>query len=158
MNVKAISTIIKKDTAVYMMCPEERCGKKVVDENNGTYRCEKCNKTYNNFKWAYMVSAELSDTTGAQWITVFRNDAEALLGITADEFGNHKVNQNDSIIEDIVRKAMNRERIFKLRAKAEQFNDERKIRFTCMSISDVDWSSHGRRLIEEIKQLQPVQY
>lgn len=38
------------------MCPEERCGKKVVDENNGTYRCEKCNKTYDNFKWAYMVS------------------------------------------------------------------------------------------------------
>jgi hypothetical protein len=38
------------------MCPEEKCGKKVVDENNGTYRCEKCNKTYNHFKWAYMLS------------------------------------------------------------------------------------------------------
>lgn len=38
------------------MCPEDRCGKKVVDENNGTYRCEKCNKTYDNFKWAYMLS------------------------------------------------------------------------------------------------------
>jgi hypothetical protein len=38
------------------MCPEDRCGKKVVDENNGTYRCEKCNKTYNNFKWSYMLS------------------------------------------------------------------------------------------------------
>ena len=55
-SVKAMSTVIKKDSAVYMMCPEERCGKKVVDENNGTYRCEKCNKTYPNFKWAYMVS------------------------------------------------------------------------------------------------------
>ncbi len=38
------------------MCPEEKCGKKVIDENNGSYRCEKCNKTYNSFKWAYMVS------------------------------------------------------------------------------------------------------
>ncbi len=38
------------------MCPEDRCGKKVVDENNESYRCEKCNKTYNNFKWAYMVA------------------------------------------------------------------------------------------------------
>ncbi|CAF3183622.1 unnamed protein product [Rotaria sp. Silwood2] len=55
-NVKAVITFIKKETAVYMMCPEERCGKKVVDENNGTFRCEKCNKTYNNFKWSYMVS------------------------------------------------------------------------------------------------------
>ncbi len=84
--------------------------------------------------------AEISDATGAQWINVFRNEAEALLGITAEEFGNHKVNvrinpiliylfecylyfqQNESIIEDIVRKAINRERIFKLRVKAEQYN------------------------------------
>ena len=74
------------------MCPETGCGKKVVDENNGTYRCEKCNKTYSNFKWSYMVSAEISDATGAQWITLFRSEAEALLGVTAEEFGNHKLN------------------------------------------------------------------
>ena len=30
--------------------------------------------------------------------------------------------QSESIIEDIIRKAMNHERIFKLRAKAEQYN------------------------------------
>ncbi|UJR37326.1 hypothetical protein I4U23_030034 [Adineta vaga] len=143
-SVKAINTLIKKDTAVYMMCPEDRCSKKVVDENNGLYRCEKCNKTYNNFKWSYMVSAEISDSTGAQWMTVFRNEAEILLGVTAEEF-------------DIVRKAMNHERIFKLRAKADQYNDERRIRFTCVSISDMDWPSHGRRLIDEIKQMEPVQ-
>jgi hypothetical protein len=38
------------------------------------------------------LQAEISDSTGAQWITVFRNEAEALLGITAEEFGNHKIN------------------------------------------------------------------
>jgi len=157
-SVKAMSTLVKKETAVYMMCPEEKCGKKVVDENNGTYRCEKCNKTHNNFKWAYMISAEISDTTGTQWITVFRNEAEALLGVSAEEFGNYKLNQNESIIEDIIRKAMNRERIFKLRAKAEQYNDERKIKFTCMNVSEVDWPSHGRRLIDEIGQMEPLQH
>ena len=79
------------------MCPEAGCGKKVVDENNGTYRCEKCNRTHSTFKWSYMVSAEVSDTTGAQWITLFRTEAEALLGITADEFGNHKLNVGMSL-------------------------------------------------------------
>ncbi|CAF3669774.1 unnamed protein product [Rotaria sp. Silwood1] len=157
-NVKAIITVIKKDTAVYMMCPEERCGKKVVDENNGTFRCEKCNKTYNNFKWSYMVSAEISDATGAQWMSAFRNEAEALLGISADEFGNHKLNQNENTIDDILQKVMNRERVFKLRAKADQYNDERRIRFTCMRVSDVDWSSHGRRLIEEINQMETIRH
>lgn len=156
-SIKAMSTAIKKESAVYMMCPEDRCGKKVVDENNGTYRCEKCNKTYNNFKWAYMVNAEIADTTGNQWISLFRNEAEAMLGVTAEEFGNHRMNQNENIIEDIVRKAMNREYIFKLRVKADQYNDERRLRFTVMSLEPIDWSVLGRRLIDEIKQIEPVQ-
>ncbi|CAF1246914.1 unnamed protein product [Rotaria sordida] len=157
-NIKATTTLIKKDTAVYMMCPEERCGKKVVDENNGTFRCEKCNKTYNHFKWSYMISAEISDSTGAQWISAFRNEAETLLGISADEFGNHKLNQNENIIDDIFQKTMNRERIFKLRIKSDQYNDEQRMRLTCMRVSDIDWSSHGRRLIEEINQIESIQH
>ncbi|CAF3376875.1 unnamed protein product [Rotaria sp. Silwood2] len=102
--------------------------------------------------------AEISDCTGSQWISAFRNEAEALLGITADEFGNHKLNQNENIIDDIFQKVMNRERNFKLRAKADQYNDERRIRFTCMRISDIDWISHGRRLIDEINQMEPMQH
>ncbi|CAF1322117.1 unnamed protein product [Adineta steineri] len=155
-NVKGICTLIKKESVVYMMCPEERCGKKVIDENNGTYRCEKCNKSYTNFKWAYMVSAEITDNTGSQWINVFHHEAETLLGITAEEFGKHKLNQNESIIEDLIKNAMNRERIFRLRVKVDHFNDERKIRFTCVNVSDIDWSSHGQRIIEEIKQMELV--
>jgi Zn finger protein HypA/HybF involved in hydrogenase expression len=38
------------------MCDAITCGKKVVDENNASYRCEKCNKTYDKLKWHYMVS------------------------------------------------------------------------------------------------------
>lgn len=30
--------------------------------------------------------------------------------------------QNENIIDDMIKKAMNRERIFKLRAKADQYN------------------------------------
>lgn len=47
------------------------------------------------------LQAEISDTTGAQWITIFRNEAEALLGISADEFGNHKINVNKYLLKKI---------------------------------------------------------
>ncbi|CAF1163449.1 unnamed protein product [Adineta ricciae] len=155
-NVKALLTIIKKDSAVYMMCPEKGCGKKVVDENNGMYRCEKCNKNYTNFEWAYMLSAEISDATGSQWINIFCHEAEALLGISAKKFGSYRMNQNESIIDDVVNKAMKHERVFKLRAKVDQFNEERKVRFTCIHVSDVDWAPNARRLIDEIKQMEPM--
>ena len=41
--------------------------------------------------------AEISDATGSQWINVFRNEAEALLGLSADEFGNHRMNVRRSV-------------------------------------------------------------
>ena len=40
------------------------------------------------------LQAEISDATGAQWITIFRNEAERLLGVSADEFGSYKLNVN----------------------------------------------------------------
>jgi replication factor A1 len=46
----------KKDNALYMACPGENCNKKVVDQNDGFYRCEKCCKNYNNFKWRIILS------------------------------------------------------------------------------------------------------
>ncbi len=42
--------------------------------------------------------AEISDATGTHWIMAFRNEAEAIIGITADEFGDHKLNVNRSSV------------------------------------------------------------
>lgn len=38
------------------------------------------------------IQAEISDASSNQWINFFRVEAEALLGLTAEEFGNHKMN------------------------------------------------------------------
>jgi replication factor A1 len=46
----------KKDSAMYMACPGENCNKKVIDQNDGTYRCEKCSKNYENFKWRMILN------------------------------------------------------------------------------------------------------
>lgn len=151
--VKAICTSIKKDSVVYQMCPQDRCGKKLVEENDGTYRCDKCDQHYDNFKWAFMVTAEITDATGSQWITLFREEAEALIGTTPSIFGEYKSNQNDDMLDSILRQATNRERLFRLRIKLEQYNDERKPRYICMSISEIDWIFYGKHLLTEISSL-----
>jgi replication factor A1 len=53
---KAIILYAKKDNSMYMACPGDGCNKKVVDQNDGTYRCEKCAKNYSNFKWRMILS------------------------------------------------------------------------------------------------------
>ncbi|CAF1137119.1 unnamed protein product [Didymodactylos carnosus] len=119
---KAICLMIKKDSVVYMSCPAENCSKKVIDNGDGTFRCEKCNASHGNFKWSYMANAEISDSTGSQWITLFRNEAEVLFGITPEEFGQMKSNNDEEAINAVVTKAQNNEKMFKLRIKIDNYN------------------------------------
>ena len=51
----SIMKIRNKDNALYMACPEDGCNKKVIDQGNQTYRCEKCNKDQFGFKWRLML-------------------------------------------------------------------------------------------------------
>lgn len=55
-STKAYILYAKKDNALYMACPGENCNKKVVDQNDGTYRCEKCARNYANFKWRLIMN------------------------------------------------------------------------------------------------------
>lgn len=59
-QVKALVHIIRENNAVYKACPQADCNKKVVDNENGTYRCEKCNAEYPNFKYRLMVSVSIA--------------------------------------------------------------------------------------------------
>lgn len=47
---------IRKETCLYMACPSGDCNKKVIDQHNGTYRCEKCNREFPNFKYRLLLS------------------------------------------------------------------------------------------------------
>jgi replication factor A1 len=49
-------TYARKENSMYMACSTENCNKKVVDQNNGFYRCEKCGKDFDNFKWRMILS------------------------------------------------------------------------------------------------------
>lgn len=75
---------------VLQACPSENCNKKVVDQGNGMYRCEKCQQEYPKFKWRMILSVNLSDHTGNQWVTCFQESAECILGVSAEELGNLK--------------------------------------------------------------------
>lgn len=48
--------LVRGENCFYKACPTEECNKKVTDFENGTYRCEKCNKEYPNFKYRLLCS------------------------------------------------------------------------------------------------------
>lgn len=51
---------IRSSNAFYKACPAESCNKKVVDQENGTYRCDKCNTETSNFKYRLLVNVSRS--------------------------------------------------------------------------------------------------
>lgn len=60
-------TLITKDKALYQGCPNmndgKSCNKKVQDQGDGTYRCEKCSSSSPSFNWRMIINMAMADAT-----------------------------------------------------------------------------------------------
>jgi len=77
--------IYRAHSAFYSSCPSDNCNKKVIEVDQG-YRCEACNKIYDNAHLQYTLSCQISDNLEQMAVTVFRENATKLLGMKVDEF------------------------------------------------------------------------
>lgn len=137
---------------MYQACPTAECNKKVVDQGNGLYRCEKCNREFPNYKWRMILSANVADHTDNQWITCFQESAEALLGIKADELGSLR-EKDENQFDQVMNEALFKHYTFKMRAKVESYNEESRLKTVCVSAMPMDWKEASIQLLEQIKQL-----
>lgn len=53
---KAIIHLVKTTQCVYKSCSKPDCNKKVIDNDNGIYRCEKCQIDNHDFKYRLLVN------------------------------------------------------------------------------------------------------
>ena len=50
-SVTASVIFARKENCLYKACPTEECNKKVTEDNMGGYFCEKCNRSFDKFKY-----------------------------------------------------------------------------------------------------------
>lgn len=150
---KATVVMLRKENCMYMACPTEECNKKVIDMNNGIYRCEKCNREFGEFKWRLLLSVSLADFTENQWVTCFQEAAEAILGVKADELGTLKETDEDRFNE-ILSDANFKSYIFKLRTKMETYNEESRLKTIVVNANPIDPVSCTKKIFGDIKQMQ----
>lgn len=67
-----VSKIKNDDRIYYPACKGENCRKK-VNEDNGGFRCESCNRTFPDFNPSYMFSACISDFTESIYVNFARD-------------------------------------------------------------------------------------
>ncbi|KAG7204042.1 hypothetical protein KM043_001901 [Ampulex compressa] len=149
---KATINMIRLENAIYKACPTDACNKKLIDQANQMYRCEKCDKEYPNFKYRLLASTNLADWTENQWITAFNEDAEKILGITAQELGELHENDNDAYLEKFG-EATFKSFIFKLRVKMEVFSDENRLKTMSLAVIPMDYKMYNNHLLSKIKEM-----
>ncbi|XP_054650224.1 replication protein A 70 kDa DNA-binding subunit [Dunckerocampus dactyliophorus] len=150
-----IATIVylRKENCLYQACPSQDCNKKVVDQQNGMFRCEKCDKEFPNFKYRLILSANISDYVDNQWVTCFQESAEAILGQNAAYLGQLK-DSNETAFDEIFQNANFSTFVFRNRVKLETYNDESRIKATVMDVKPVDHKDYCKRLLMNIRKIQ----
>ncbi|KAG0440048.1 Replication protein A 70 kDa DNA-binding subunit [Dictyocoela muelleri] len=146
-TVRAILLFIKDENLWYDACPETNCNKKVFNEN-GSYRCERCNKTYDECNSRFLVRASIGDQSGQIWVTLFNETAQKLFEKSAEEM---KIISQEESISEILKQYTFKEYLFKLRRREEIYNDEARARFSVLDIFPLDHKSESLRLLKEIR-------
>ncbi|RZB40475.1 replication protein A 70 kDa DNA-binding subunit [Asbolus verrucosus] len=142
--------LIRSENSVYKACPTAECNKKVVDLENGMYRCEKCNREYPNFKYRLLVSMNIGDWSTNQWVSLFASEAENVLGKTSQDVGYAMENDSEGAV-NIFQEANFKQFIFKCRAKMETYNDEQRLKTVVVKVDPVNYEEHNSYLVDKIQ-------
>ncbi|XP_011874694.1 PREDICTED: replication protein A 70 kDa DNA-binding subunit-like isoform X2 [Vollenhovia emeryi] len=154
--VVATNKIIRVENAIYKACPIESCKKKLIDQSTGVFRCEKCNKEYPNFSYRLLASMNIVDATGNRWVTAFGEEAEKILGISAQHLGELKESDNDAYLHKFGEATFKRF-TFNLRAKSEVFQDEMRIQYVCVSVTPLNYKTYLAHLIDKVSKLLHIE-
>lgn len=124
-TTKATIIYIKGDNFAYPACLSTECNKKVIQDNDGQWRCEKCDRSHPKPQYRYILSVNASDHTGQLWLNCFDDVGQQLLGMSADQLMEMKEN-DDKASEPVFQDAACRTWMFKCRAKMDNFQDQQR--------------------------------
>ncbi|KAJ1261218.1 hypothetical protein BS78_09G011500 [Paspalum vaginatum] len=150
-SVRAAISYVRADSFCYPACIMEvngkRCTKKVTDNGNGTWYCDRCKQCSENCEYRYVLLCQIKDDTGTAFATAFQEAGEVIVVQTAQElFRAQNVELDDARFTKIMEAVLGHEYIFKLRLKEETYNGEQRV--SC-SIVGAEKSDNKHHALEE---------
>ncbi|CAG5089000.1 Oidioi.mRNA.OKI2018_I69.PAR.g12044.t1.cds [Oikopleura dioica] len=155
-NSKCYLTYIKKDRMVYKGCVGKEgtgCNKKLIEEDDGTYRCEKCNSNFQDFNYRIMMNAAVTDGRGQHFCTFFGDTAEQILDISSKDLGEMFMSDGNEF-DDFINTKSCLEFILGGRAKSEIYQDEQRLRVAAQRVAQIDYNKYGMDLINRMKEFE----
>ncbi|XP_024018543.1 replication protein A 70 kDa DNA-binding subunit A [Morus notabilis] len=158
-TVCATITFIKVDNFCYTACPEKigdrQCNKKVTNNGDGKWRCDRCDKSVEECEYRYILQLQIQDHTGLTWVTAFQEGGEEIMGVSAKSLYYLKYEEHDDEkFAEIIRKVLFTKFIFKLKVKEETYSDEQRVKSTVVKADKVSYSSESRFLLDLMEKLR----
>ncbi|KAI4372180.1 hypothetical protein MLD38_010447 [Melastoma candidum] len=158
--VCATISYIKVDNFCYTACPlligDRKCNKKVTNNGDGKWRCDRCDRFVDECEYRYILQLQIQDHTGLTWVTAFQEAGEEIMGIPAADLFHLRTDpdsENDRFGE-VVRKVLFTKFVFKLKVKEETFSDEQRVKSTVVKADRVKFSSEARSLLDSLERVR----
>nr|XP_019709949.1 replication protein A 70 kDa DNA-binding subunit B isoform X2 [Elaeis guineensis] len=151
-SIKVYATYIKPDqTMWYRAC--KTCNKKVTEAVGSGYWCEGCQRNDDQCSLRYIMVVKVSDHSGEAWLSVFNEQAEKIIGCTADELDRIKTEEGDEKYQLKLKEATWVQHLLRVSVTQSEYMNEKRQRITIRSQATVDFSAESRYLLEEISKM-----
>ncbi|WPH00458.1 replication factor a protein 1 [Acrodontium crateriforme] len=151
-SVKATIIYVKQDNVAYPACSSENCNKKVIEEDPGQWRCEKCNVTHEQPKYRYIMSVNVSDHTGQIWLSCFDDVGAQIMGMPANDIMRMREEGDEKAVNEAFQDANCKTFIFKCKAKMDTFQDQQRVRYQVQYANPLDFTRESKKLADLINQ------
>lgn len=132
-SMKGTIIYIKQDSVAYPACQSEGCNKKVLENEPGEWRCERCDKVWPKPQYRYVMQANVSDHTGQLWLSCFDETGRMIMGMSADELMELK-DRDEKAAAEAFQDANCKTWNFKCKAKMDSFQDQQRYEISLLSL------------------------
>ncbi|XXG46602.1 hypothetical protein AAC387_Pa02g1408 [Persea americana] len=151
-NIKGYISFIKPDQAMwYQAC--KICSKKVTEAVGSGYWCEACQKNDEESSLRYIMVIKVTDATGEAWLSVFNEQAEKIIGCSADELNQIK-SEDEKAFQMKLKEAMWVPHLFRVSVAQTEYMSEKRQRITVRAQAPVDWAAESKYLLEEMSKMK----
>lgn len=134
---------IANDPFCYPACTMQvngrQCNKKVTNNGDGMWYCDKCEQSSPNCEYRYLLNCQMQDHTGSTYCNAFQEAGKDIIGVTAQELFRIKHEEQDDVqFAEIMQRARHQLFLLKLKVKEEIYNDEARVKYTIFKAEKLD--------------------
>jgi len=143
-SARATVMHVKSEPLSYPACHNDGCNKKVEDVG-GSWRCEKCNQSFDRPQHRYIMSMAVADYSGQAWLQGFNDVGEAMFGMSANDLMAIKEREPNEFTA-VMEKSLGNTYNFSCRAKQGTWKETPHIRYGISRIAPLDYKEEANVL------------